>query len=46
MASRLKRAIQEEEDSLRIYQLCEGCQKRVEVYGIGTITEDEDVIVI
>ena len=38
--------ISHEEDSLRIYTLCEGCQKKVEVYGIGKVTEDEDVIVV
>jgi len=38
--------VSQEEDSFRIYRLCEGCQKRVEVYGIGKVTEDEDVIVI
>lgn len=46
MLKEVLKYIADREDSLRIYQLCEECQKKVKIYGIGKITEDEEVIVI
>ncbi|MEW6618767.1 MAG: CRISPR-associated endonuclease Cas2 [bacterium] len=38
--------LQIEKDSLRIYKICEDCISRIEVYGVGRVTEDEEVIII
>ena len=35
-----------EEDSLRIYRLCDACLKKTKVYGIGEISKDEDFYII
>lgn len=35
-----------EADSLRIYEICEGCKSKIRIYGKGEITEDEEVIVV
>ncbi|MCM8826472.1 MAG: CRISPR-associated endonuclease Cas2 [Candidatus Omnitrophica bacterium] len=36
----------EEEDSLRFYNLCEGCLKRIKVFGMAEVTKDEDVYIV
>lgn len=36
----------EEEDSLRFYQLCEGCLKRIKVYGSAEVTKDQEVYIV
>jgi len=38
--------IELEQDSIRIYRLCEGCRKEVKVYGRGVVTEDPDVFIV
>ncbi len=47
---RLKKRVQKilvmEEDSLRLYPLCAACETRVEVLGLGTVTQDPDFLVI
>lgn len=35
-----------EEDSVRIYPLCAGCVKRIEIHGAGKVTQDPEIIVI
>jgi CRISPR-associated protein Cas2 len=35
-----------EEDFLRIYPLCAGCMRRIEVLGQGKITEDPEFIIV
>ena len=35
-----------EEDFLRIYPLCAGCMRRIEVIGQGKVTEDPEFIII
>ncbi|MEO0131448.1 MAG: CRISPR-associated endonuclease Cas2 [candidate division WOR-3 bacterium] len=42
----LLKLINEKEDNLRIYQLCESCKKNVLIYGNTKITEDEEVYII
>ncbi len=32
----------EENDSIRLYRICAGCQKNINIWGIGEITEDKD----
>jgi CRISPR-associated protein Cas2 len=46
MAKKLAALIDEDEDSVRIYQLCEGCRGRARVLGTGQVTEDPDVLVV
>lgn len=38
--------IEPEEDSLRLYRLCEGCRKVISVYGRGVVTEDKEVFIV
>lgn len=34
------------DDSIRLYRLCEGCVKTVQIWGSGEVTKDPDVIVL
>jgi CRISPR/Cas system-associated endoribonuclease Cas2 len=34
------------EDSLRIYPLCGACMCRIEIIGLGVVTQDPEIIVI
>ena len=47
---RLKRRVLKhldlEADSLRLYPLCAACQPDIEVLGLGSVTEDPEVIII
>lgn len=45
MVGKLKGLI-EEEDSLRVYDLCAGCERKISVYGRGEVTRDEEVYVV
>lgn len=42
----LKNVIKENEDSIRIYSLCNSCVKRVIVFGAGEITKEIEVYVV
>jgi len=42
----LNRLIHHEEDSVRFYQLCPRCRRTVEVSGWGSLTEEEEVVII
>lgn len=42
----LEKLLNEKEDRLRIYTICDACVKKVQVKGQGKLTEDEDVYVI
>lgn len=46
MKERTSKLINDTEDSLRFYQLCEGCVKKIEVRGSSEVTEDRDVYII
>jgi CRISPR-associated protein Cas2 len=46
MVKRLAETIVEEEDRVRIYQVCEGCRKAVKILGQGVLTEDPDVYIV
>ena len=35
-----------EEDSIRIYGLCKGCEVSVKVFGAGKVSKDEDVYIL
>lgn len=32
-------------ESIRVYQLCEACKTRIQIWGEGKVTEDEDFYV-
>lgn len=38
--------IDEEQDSLRFYVLCEGCLKRIKIAGMAEITQDREVYIV
>ena len=46
MKRKIERIIDMEEDSVRYYFLCKKCVNNIEISGIGTITEDEDLIIV
>lgn len=46
MRKEIEALIVKEEDSIRYYQLCANCQPKVQVVGIGEVTDEEDVIVV
>ena len=46
MKSALDKLIKPEEDSIRFYLLCKNCAKNIVISGLGTYTEDENVIII
>ena len=43
---RARRLLDEQEDSLRVYQLCEECKKKIRVYGRGQISEPPTVVIL
>jgi CRISPR-associated protein Cas2 len=46
MVGRLTKTIVEEEDRVRVYQVCEGCRKEVKILGQGVLTEDPEVYIV
>lgn len=46
MQEQLETAINEEYDKIRIYKLCSGCIKSVQILGSGELTEDDDVFIV
>ena len=38
--------IDKEEDSVRIYRQCESCRKEIKILGAGTVTEDEELLIV
>ena len=46
MVSRLRRVTSEEEDSIRIYQLCKECKKSIKILGAGQVLEDKDIYIL
>ena len=46
LKKRVTKVLDTEEDSLRLYPLCASCGSRVEVIGLGVVTEDPEFIVI
>ena len=33
-------------DSIRLYRLCDGCAKRIKIWGKGEITKDKDFYIV
>lgn len=46
LRARVAKLIEPQEDSLRIYRLCGECVTRVELLGVGQVTEDPSVFVL
>ena len=47
MISRLSQLIQPEEDSIRVYRICQGCRQGIKILGQGQITgEPPEVFVV
>lgn len=46
LRKRVTSILSPEEDLLRIYPLCAGCVRRIEVVGHGKITQDPDFIIV
>ena len=46
MIGRIEAIIMEEEDRIRVYQVCEGCRKAVKILGQGVVTEDPEVYIV
>lgn len=46
MVERVKEFLNEEEDSFRIYKLCQGCLKQVSCFGKGGMFEEPDVLIV
>ena len=46
MKSALDKLIKPDEDSIRYYLLCKNCARNIAISGLGTYTEDEEVIII
>ncbi len=46
LVDKMKDIINEEEDSVRFYPLCNACEKKVIVMGVGTTVEKVDYIIL
>jgi len=46
MREQVVKELDQEQDSVRYYLLCERCRGRVEIAGLGAVLEDEEVIVV
>jgi CRISPR-associated protein Cas2 len=45
LSARVAKLVDPAEDSVRIYRLCAGCADRVEIQGLGKVTEEDPKIV-
>ncbi|MEW6606115.1 MAG: CRISPR-associated endonuclease Cas2 [bacterium] len=46
MGKRIRKLIKEEEDSVRIYEMCANCEKKIKIIGLGRVTEDKEVYIV
>lgn len=46
MKKKLNRLLKPEQDSIRIYRICERCRSSIEIMGTGTIKDDEDLVLL
>ncbi len=46
MLAKLRKLVDEKEDSMRIYINCANCTKRLTIIGLGGVTQDPDLIVV
>lgn len=43
---RVARVLKENEDSLRIYMLCQACRGKIRMVGVGQVTPPPDVVIV
>jgi CRISPR-associated protein Cas2 len=43
---RVKKVLNEKEDSLRIYRLCEACRPKVQTLGVGQVVEPPGLMIV
>jgi CRISPR-associated protein Cas2 len=46
MQGRLEATVDPQEDSVRIYFLCQGCRAKIALLGQGKVYQDEDVYIV
>ncbi|HEX6898589.1 MAG TPA: CRISPR-associated endonuclease Cas2 [Thermoanaerobaculia bacterium] len=46
LRARVSKLIEPQEDNVRIYRLCGECAARIEIVGVGQVTEDPQVFVV
>lgn len=46
LRDKISKLIDPKQDSVRIYRLCQECRGKVEILGLGKVTEDPDVYVL
>jgi CRISPR-associated protein Cas2 len=46
MRERVEKEIDPEEDSVRYYPLCARCLGNIQVYGLGVVREEEEVVIV
>ena len=46
MKKRITDLIDESEDSVRIYDLCAGCEKNIVIIGQGVVSKEEEVYIL
>ena len=46
MRERVEKEIDPEEDSVRYYSLCSRCMGNIQVYGLGVVREEEEVVIV
>ncbi len=46
MTETVNKLINKEEDSVRIYQLCDTCLRKIQVHGTGQVAKDEEMFII
>lgn len=46
LKNKIEGIIEKEKDSIRIYRICENCQKLIEVIGEGEVSKDLDFYII
>lgn len=46
MVERVGRVIEEKADSVRIYAICAGCEKNIQILGQGEVSREEDIYIV
>jgi len=46
MEARIKAIIEADDDSVRIYTMCAGCEKAITIIGQGDVTKDEEFYIL
>ena len=46
LSARVAKLTDPAEDSVRIYRLCANCEARIEIQGLGKVTEDPEIFLL